>query len=239
MENIHVFVPVTFALTTAFATWLLYKATSDSKVVVVLVMIWLGGQGILALTDFYTVTYTLPPRMLLLVLPPLVLIASLFFTSKGRDFIDSLHTGFLTLLHVARVPVEFVLFWLFLSGSVPELMTFEGRNFDILAGLSAPIVYYFGLLRHRLSASVMIGWNIICLGLLVNIIVHGILSVPTPFQQFGFEQPNIALLYFPFVWLPGYIVPLVLFSHLATIRQVLYHKLHVAGRAVHKSAGSL
>lgn len=28
-------------------------------------------------------------------------------------------------------------------------MTFEGRNFDILSGLSAPLVYYFGFGGNR------------------------------------------------------------------------------------------
>jgi hypothetical protein len=63
-------------------------------------------------------------------------------------------------------------------------------------------------------------WNFICLGLLVNIIVNAVLSAPFPFQQFGFSQPNIAVLYFPYVWLPCGIVPLVLLSHLAVIRQL-------------------
>jgi hypothetical protein len=39
---------------------------------------------------------------------------------------------------------------------------------------------------------------------------------------FAFDQPNIAVLYFPFNWLPSCIVPLVLLSHLAAIRQLLY-----------------
>ena len=43
----------------------------------------------------------------------------------------------------------------------------------------------------------------------------------TPFQQFGFDQPNIAMLYSPFVWLPCFIVPTVLFSHLVCIRKYL------------------
>jgi hypothetical protein len=41
-----------------------------------------------------------------------------------------------------------------------------------------------------------------------------------PFQQFAFDQPNIAVLYFPFIWLPSCVVPLVLLSHLAAIRQL-------------------
>ena len=99
-------------------------------------------------------------------------------------------------------------------------MTFEGRNFDILAGLTAPLVYYFGFIKPRLSRKTMLAWNFICLLLLINIIVNAVLSAPFPFQQFAFDQPNIAVLYFPFIWLPCCVVPLVLFAHLAAIRQL-------------------
>jgi hypothetical protein len=62
------------------------------------------------------------------------------------------------------------------------------------------------------------------LGLLINIVVNAALSAPSVVQQFAFEQPNIAILYFPFNLLPAVIVPLVLFSHLAAIRQLLRYK---------------
>ncbi|HUQ96495.1 MAG TPA: hypothetical protein VM010_02440, partial [Chitinophagaceae bacterium] len=39
--------------------------------------------------------------------------------------------------------------------------------------------------------------------------------------QLAFDQPDIAVLYFPFVLLPGVVVPVVLLSHLAAIRQLL------------------
>ena len=100
-------------------------------------------------------------------------------------------------------------------------MTFEGINFDILSGITAPFIAYLGYHRKVLSKTVLLIWNLICLGLLVNIAFHGILSVPSPFQRFGFEQPNIGLTYFPYVFLPGLIVPTVLFAHLSSIRQLL------------------
>ena len=59
-----------------------------------------------------------------------------------------------------------------------------------------------------------------CLGLLANIVVNALLSTPTPIQKFAFDQPNIAILNFPFSWLPTFIVPIVLFGHLASIRQL-------------------
>lgn len=100
-------------------------------------------------------------------------------------------------------------------------MTFEGSNFDMLSGLSAPVIYYFGYIKKNLNKRIILIWNVICLGLLINIVITAILSSPFPFQQFAFDQPNIAVLYFPFIWLPCCIVPLVLLSHLAAIRQLL------------------
>jgi hypothetical protein len=102
-------------------------------------------------------------------------------------------------------------------------MTFEGRNFDILCGLTAPFIYYFGYVKPVLSKKILLAWNVICLLLLANIAIIAVLSAPLPIQQLAFDQPDIALLYFPFVWLPCFVVPVVLFAHLTTIRR-LYAK---------------
>jgi hypothetical protein len=36
----------------------------------------------------------------------------------------------------------------------------------------------------------------------------------------AFDQPNIAILYFPFVWLPSVVVPGVLLAHLVSLRKL-------------------
>ncbi len=66
----------------------------------------------------------------------------------------------------------------------------------------------------------LLAWNIAGMVLLLNIVINAILSVPGPLQQFGFERPNIAVVQYPYSWLPTFIVPVVLFSHLAAIRQL-------------------
>jgi len=108
---------------------------------------------------------------------------------------------------------------------MPGLMTFEGRNFDILSGLSAPIVWYFAFVKRRLKKPVLLVWNFLCLGLLINVAVNAVLSAPTRFQQFAFDQPNIALGYFPFLLLPACIVPIVLLSHVASIRLLIKERV--------------
>jgi hypothetical protein len=206
---------------TAFLTlWLLYKATGFSKSVMVVTLAWLVVQAVVGLSGFYIVSAGEPPRFALLVLPPVVLIVVLFFVKRGKRFYDRLDVRTLTLLHVVRLPVELILFWLYVHKAVPRAMTFEGRNFDILSGLTAPLVWYFGFVKPRLGNRVLIGWNIVCLFLLANIAVTAVLSGSPFWERFGFEQRNIALFYFPFVWLPCCIVPVVLLAHLAVIRQL-------------------
>ena len=221
MDKLPTYISLVFALTTIVTVWFFYMATKNSRTTLIILFLWLIVQAVIGLSGFYTVTNTMPPRFLLLVLPPLLFIIGLFVTVKGRQYLDSLDIKSLTILHIIRIPVELVLFWLFINKAVPKLMTFEGRNFDILSGLTAPVIFYFGFIKQQIGKKIILLWNIICLGLLINIVVIAVLSAPFPFQKFAFDQPNIAVLYFPFVWLPCCVVPLVLLSHLATIRQLL------------------
>jgi hypothetical protein len=225
MGNLPTYISIFFILTTLLTAALFFKAANFSKTTLIVMLIWLVIQAVIGLSGFYTVTNTVPPRFLLLVLPPIIAIILLFATTSGRKFIDGLDIKTLTILHIVRIPVEIVLFWLFLNKTVPQLMTFEGRNFDILSGLTAPIIYYFGFVKNQLSKSVILIWNVICLGLLINIVVIAVLSAPFPFQQFSFEQPNIAVLHFPFNWLPCFIVQAVLLSHLASIRKLATNEI--------------
>ena len=94
-------------------------------------------------------------------------------------------------------------------------MTFEGRNFDILSGVTAPVIYFFAFSRNRVNRNLLIIWNIFALCLLINIIYTAVAAFPSPMQQIAFDQPNRAVMYFPFIWLPAVVVPIVLFAHLA------------------------
>ncbi|MDJ1483199.1 hypothetical protein QNI16_22060 [Cytophagaceae bacterium YF14B1] len=222
METLPLYISLIFVLITLLTVFAFYKAAKQSKVTLFVILSWLIIQMMVSYTGFYTNTQAIPPRSIFFLAPPLLCICILSITSSGKYFLSQLDIKTLTLLHSIRIPVELVLFWLFSYKVIPEVMTFEGRNLDILSGLSAPFIYYFGFVRQQLNRTVLLVWNILCLVLLLNVVIHAILSFPYPFQQFGFDQPNIAVLHFPFVWLPSGVVPLVLLSHIASIRQLLY-----------------
>src|SRR5688572_30485082 len=129
-----------FGLITLLSLVLFLKSTRNPKPVLLVIMAWLLVTGVAALNGFTQIT-SLPPGMLFLVLIAFTGIALLFITKAGRTFIDGLDPAKLTLIHTVRIPVEGILFLLYTYGTIPELMTFEGRNLDILSGLSAPLVY--------------------------------------------------------------------------------------------------
>ena len=218
MNHLPFYVPAVFVLTTVLSIYFFYRASNQNLRLLIIVVIWMVSQSLIAATGFFTVVDKFPPRLLMLIALPLLGIAAMFFTPKGRSLIERFDVKKLTLLHTIRIGIEVVLFWLFVNKTMPEFMTFEGRNFDLLSGLTAPFVYYFGFVKRRITAKAMLTWNIVCLLILLFTVSNAILSAPTPFQKFAFDQPTIAVLYFPFVWLPGVVVPLVILSHLITIR---------------------
>ncbi len=219
--NIPFYINCSFIIITFLTIYLLYKAANKAKIIFWITLPWLLVQGLLAYSGFYENTTTVPPRLILMAVPAFIFIIFLFSSKKGKQFIDQLSEKQLTILHTIRIPVEIILWSLFIVKAIPELMTFEGLNFDILAGLTAPIIYYFGYLKNTLSKSVLIFWNIACILLLLNIVVVAILAIPSNFQMLAFNQPNLAILQFPMVWLPCCVVPIVFFAHFATLRHLL------------------
>lgn len=245
IDHLPAYISLTFGATTVSTLilfiWTIRGSESEqtrnkSIQIAIGLTLWLVIQSVITLNNTYNSdTNTFPPAIMLTgILPPILTIILLFATSDGRQFIDSLPLKNITYINIVRIPVEIVLFWLFINEAIPELMTFEGRNFDILAGISAPFIAYFGYTKANLNRQTILLWNIICLGLLINIVANALLSAPSPIQKFAFDQHNIAILNFPFSWLPTFIVPIILLGHLTSIRQLLKHKTEITTNGGHR-----
>jgi hypothetical protein len=116
-----------------------------------------------------------------------------------------------------RVPVELLLHRLFVDGLVPIQMTYLGRNFDILSGITAALLAAW-LAGGRRSRGLVLAWNLLGLVLLANIVVIAVLSTPVPFRQFLAEPANRLPAMFPYVWLPTCLVQAALLGHLLVFR---------------------
>ncbi len=171
----------------------------------------LAGAGLLDRFD------PMPAPALLLVLIITIGTVLLAFSSPGDRLVDGVPLAVLVGYQVFRVPLEWLLHRLYLEGVIPIEMTYAGRNFDIISGLSAAVVAVL-VASGRKSRTVVIGWNLLGLGLLANIVVVAVLSTPTSFQVFTSGPPNRLPSMVPYVWLPTALVQAALLGHLLVFR---------------------
>ncbi len=179
--------------------------------------IWMLLQAMIAGTGFYRNFVSPFPRMFLAVTP--AVLAVIYF-GIIRNHLQQFHLRKLTLIHLVRIPVELLLLSLYYDKEVPIEMTFEGRNFDILAGITSLVLIHNQFYNSKTGLKFLLAWHIAALALLFNIVITAVLSLPTTFQVFGQAQPNLAVTYFPFIWLPAVVVPIVLFAHIISIRKI-------------------
>jgi hypothetical protein len=221
LSSLPAYIPLVFILTVILTLFFLLRASFNMTAVIVPV-VWLAVQGVLSYSGFYADSNGRLAKLAFVLVPPLILIILILATRRGKRFTRRLDLRTLHLLHVIRIPVEVCLYWLSLQKTVPELMTFAGDNFDIVMGITAPILFLTCFKRRAVrSVNLLFGWNIIGLVMLSSAVVKNILSIPTVFQKLAFDQPNIAVLYFPFIWLLCFILPVVLFSHLVMIKRLM------------------
>jgi hypothetical protein len=216
IENLPNWINWLFLLTAVLTIGIFHFANGKKIKLTLFIILWSLVQSILGFIGFYQKTDLFPPRFLLVLIPVLAFII-FGLTKKKRNWIlQNRRTELSTFLHTIRIPVEIILFYLFVNKMLPEQMTFEGLNFDILAGISAPIIGVLWL-KKSIGRKTLIIWNIMALLLVMVIFINGILSSETPIQMFGFEQPNRAINYFSFILLPATIVPIVIYTHIIDI----------------------
>jgi hypothetical protein len=204
-----------FISITCLTALLFYIGIGRQNLILGIYLGWCSVIAALSYLGFFKDSASYPPRMLMVLLPAIIFV--LYSRKKFSRY--QLNNTSLIAIHVLRLPVELVLYQLFLDHLVPEAMTFQGWNFDILSGISALIFLVAKLLKYSIPILVFRTWNFAGLIMLFIIITIAVLSAPSPFQLFSVEQPNVAILQFPYTLLPALVVPIVLLSHLLLLKQ--------------------
>jgi hypothetical protein len=200
--------------------WERAKATKRTVLVGAVLLGWILFASVLALRGVLADFSSLPPRLLLVILPPLIAAVWLTFNPGFKAFLGHVPASWLLYMQVFRVPVEILLWLLFVAGHVPVQMTFEGQNWDVITGITAPIAAWICSGQGRNSRAAAIAWNIFGLALLINIVTVAILSTPSPFRAFLNEPANTVVAQFPIVFLPALLVPLAYTLHFFSLRKL-------------------
>ncbi|QOI96568.1 MAG: hypothetical protein HRU69_03270 [Flammeovirgaceae bacterium] len=182
-----------------------------------IIILWAVVVAVGSFTGFTQRFDLFPANLAPMLLIPLAGMLVITFSKSTGQLLQVVPIKTLTYLQVFRVFVEILLWMLFLQNIIPVQMTFEGLNFDIVAGITAPVMAYF----FSGNKKVMIVWNIVCLGLLINIVTIAILSTPTFLRVFMNEPANTIVTVFPFIFLPAFLVPLAYGLHFLSLRKLM------------------
>ena len=181
---------------------------------------WLIVTGILAQGGFFRDFDAVPPRMLLAVAPAFAAMLALGFSGFAPRIVRGLPHHAILFAQSFRVVMEWILWDLYRHGAMPRAMTFEGRNFDILIGLSAfalAVLWRRGVWRSHIVLRL---WNWAGVAILMLTVSQGLLSAPTRFRMIFEPVSNTVIGDFPFLWLPAFVVPFAFLLHILSLRKL-------------------
>ena len=180
----------------------------------------LFGTGSATLYGFLREAPEASYRLVYIIGPAILVWGGLLLSPSLHRLMDFIPLHWILLTQMFRIGVEVYLFYFYRWGLMPRAITWEGQNFDVLLGMSAPILagmYYFMGYRARWT---LFAWNLVGIGTVLNAARIGLLAAPTPFYHAEFEPMNRVILFFPYVWLPVFLVPFAIGSHVVALKKI-------------------
>ena len=74
--------------------------------------------------------------------------------------------------------------------------------------------------RGRLGLRLAPAWNVLGLLALANVVTRAVVTTPGPFNPLHAEVPNLMMSTFPFLFIPGFFVPLAVLLHVLALRAI-------------------
>ena len=191
--------------------------------------VWLLYVGLLGYFGVIRNTTMRPPGIAFIFVP-VVLFLVLFIvrvrSSAGAGVALAFPLWIILGTQSFRIIVELFLHQLWIDGLLPKMLTFAGANVDIYVGASAPLIAWLST-RGRLGLRLALAWNALGLLALANVVTRAVLTTPGPFNLIHAEVPNLMFGTFPYMFIPGFFVPLAVVLHVLAIRAIS-SRLHTA-----------
>ncbi len=186
-------------------------------IAILIVAVWLGGSALIAESGILREFNRRPPPFVLMAFGFTLATAALAFSPVATRLVKGAGIAWLIAFQAFRIPVELWLHSLYQKGIVPIQMTYSGRNFDIVSGILGLALGLWAMKGQPPRWTIWL-FNLVGLALLINIVTIAILSAPTPLRQFFNEPANTFVAYWPYVWLPAFLVQAAWFGHLLVFR---------------------
>jgi hypothetical protein len=189
--------------------------------------IWIAYIIVLSISGVLN-DFGLPPRVPLLIIIPSI-IFSLYITGRTsfRDILQLTPIHYPILMQSFRIFVEMLIFTAWSEGYFPKRVTFEGLNYDILVGATAPVMGWL-LMKNILGLNAALIWNIAAM-MILSLTGYAFISAYF-FSEFAEAIDKTHFIKFPFILLPSVLLSIAIFLHIFSIRQILMKKKELLTR---------
>jgi hypothetical protein len=191
-------------------------ARRASLITTAVAMVWMAASWQTASSGVLRNWDATPPPLMLFVGTVLILAGALAFGPAGSRLAAGVPLWALVAVQSFRFPLEVAMHAMYERGVMPVVMSYSGRNFDIITGFTALVVSAL-VAAGRGGRVLVFVWNLLGLALLINVMTVAILATPR-FRYFGDDSLNIWVTYPPFVWLPAVMVLAALAGHLVIFK---------------------
>jgi hypothetical protein len=180
--------------------------------------IWLIYVGLLGYLGVIGNATMRPPGIAFIFVP--VVLFLVFFIVRVRSSAALAFPLWIILgMQSFRIVVELFLHQLWIEGLIPRMLTFAGANVDIYIGASAPLIAWLST-RGRSGMKLALLWNVLGLLALANVVTRAVLTTSGPLNLIHAEVPNLMFGTFPYMFIPGFFVPLAVVLHVLAIRAI-------------------
>lgn len=210
-----------------------HRAGSNWRTLWIGAALWVAYISLLAHFGVFR-DFSLPPRIpLLLVLPAITWIFWYYKTGRQRSLLNRVPRWQPVAFQTFRIAVEFMILGVVLRGIGPKEPSMEGYNYDIITGLTAPLIAIAVYHWKVLSEKWVFWWNIMGLLWLVNV-VFIFISLGVAPQIWGYDSIPISPDFgqMPYLLIPGFFMPSAVFMHVFSLMQLKGKQGHAAEHKV-------
>jgi hypothetical protein len=167
-------------------------------------------------------TYELPPSFPIFLIFPIFGFTGYFiYKSKNANWLQHIKPAHLVYFQSFRIAVETLFIFSISAGVLHPNVTIEGYNYDMIIGLSAPVIGLLVFQFNKLPLRTILYWNYLGLFILATVIF--VFTSTTYFTSIYGEAERIMPLAFtqtPYVFVAGFLMPAAVFIHLLSIIQI-------------------
>jgi hypothetical protein len=197
------------------------KAKRKKVILVICVLLWQFYIFALGRTDILS-SYELPPRFAIFLIGPAFLFTGIFiYLNRNNTWLHYIPKSWLVYLQSFRILVETLFVFSVADGILHSNVTIEGYNFDMILGLSAPVIAFLAFGKNMISEKMVILWNYIGIAILASVIFVFLSTIFLP-ELYGSESSLMSLTFtnYPYTLIAGFLMPVGVFMHVLSIVQL-------------------